>query len=130
MSRFPASVLVPYFDGSASWWTQGMGHAYPALGLAASNAAGRCRHVLFPQTATAPVADLARRLLSTCGIGAGWAPRVFFSDNGSTGMEVAVRAGDARGEVFGARCWVSWAIIMVRRPAQWACVKEARGRLV
>lgn len=85
------SDLVPYFDGSASWWTQCIGHAHPALALTASNAAGRYGHIISAQTATSPSTDLAERLLATHGIGAGWASRVFFSDNGSTGMEVAVK---------------------------------------
>ena len=87
----PTSDLVPYFDGSASWWTQCIGHGHPALALTASNAAGRYGHVISAQTATSPSTDLAERLLATHGIGAGWASRVFFSDNGSTGMEVAVK---------------------------------------
>ena len=87
----PTSDLLPYFDGSASWWTQGIGHAHPTLALSAANAAGRYGHVLSAQTATVPSTDLAERLLTTRGIGAGWASRVFFSDNGSTGMEVAVK---------------------------------------
>ena len=87
----PMSDLVPYFDGSASWWTQGIGHAHPTLTLAASNAAGRYGHIISAQTATTPSTDLAERLLGGHGIGAGWASRVFFSDNGSTGMEVAVK---------------------------------------
>ena len=39
------SDLVPYFDGSASWWTQGIGYAHPALTLTPSNAAGRYGHI-------------------------------------------------------------------------------------
>ena len=87
----PTSDLVPYVDGTASWWTQGIGHGHPALTLTAANAAGRYGHVISTETATAPSTELAERMLATHGIGAGWASRVFISDNGSTGMEVAIK---------------------------------------
>ncbi|OBZ72617.1 Bifunctional dethiobiotin synthetase/7,8-diamino-pelargonic acid aminotransferase, mitochondrial [Grifola frondosa] len=79
------SLLEPQFDGSASWWTQAVGHAHPSLALAAVQAAGRT------------------------GPGKGWASRVFFSDDGSTGMEVAIKmalrafATRERGALGGAR---------------------------
>jgi len=43
------SLLESQFDGSASWWTQSLGHAHHALALAAARAAGRYGHVMFPQ---------------------------------------------------------------------------------
>jgi len=85
----PKSLLQPQLDGSASWWTQAVGHAHPTLALAAANAAGRYGHVMFPQATHLPALKLAERLLQ--GPGKGWASRVFFSDNGSTGMEVALK---------------------------------------
>ncbi|KAL1744717.1 pyridoxal phosphate-dependent transferase [Schizophyllum fasciatum] len=84
-----SSSLQPQFDGSASWWTQALGHAHPALALAAAHAAGRYGHVMFPQAVHAPALELAERLVR--GPGAGWADYAFFSDNGSTGMEVALK---------------------------------------
>jgi dethiobiotin synthetase/adenosylmethionine--8-amino-7-oxononanoate aminotransferase len=36
-----SGLLSPTFDGSASWWTQGLGHGNPELSLAAAYAAGR-----------------------------------------------------------------------------------------
>jgi dethiobiotin synthetase/adenosylmethionine--8-amino-7-oxononanoate aminotransferase len=47
--------------------------------------------VLFPSGTHAPALNLAEKLIST--VGKGWASRVFFSDNGSTGMEVALKMG-------------------------------------
>lgn len=84
------SVLEPQFDGSASWWTQTLGHANPALTLAASRAAGRYGHVMFPQASHLPALKLAERLVRD-GPGKGWASRAFFSDDGSTGMEIAIK---------------------------------------
>jgi len=82
-------LLGDRFDGSASWWTQTLGHSNPTLTLAAARAAGRYGHVIFPQSTHLPALNLAETLLA--GPGKGWASRVFYSDNGSTGMEVALK---------------------------------------
>lgn len=85
-----SSLLVPEFDSSASWWTQAVGHGHPSLTLAAARASGRYGHVMFPKATHLPALKLAERLVHH-GPGKGWANRVFFSDNGSTGMEVALK---------------------------------------
>ena len=46
---------------------------------------------MFPQAIHEPALKLAERLIGQDGPGAGWASRAFFSDNGSTGMEVALK---------------------------------------
>jgi dethiobiotin synthetase/adenosylmethionine--8-amino-7-oxononanoate aminotransferase len=82
-------VLTPTFDGSASWWTQGLGHGNPELSLAAAYAAGRYGHVMFAGAINEPSLLLAESLLRNLNN-----PRlrkVFYSDNGSTGMEVATK---------------------------------------
>ncbi|GLB35315.1 putative PLP-dependent transferase [Lyophyllum shimeji] len=84
-----ASLLTPQFDSSASWWTQTFGHAYTPLTLAAARAAGRYGHVMFPQATHLPALRLCEGLVQ--GPGRGWAKRAFISDNGSTGMEVALK---------------------------------------
>ncbi|ORY21589.1 adenosylmethionine-8-amino-7-oxononanoate transaminase [Naematelia encephala] len=83
------SLLKSYFDGSASWFTQSHGHASEPLALAAAHAAGRYGHVLFPSGTHAPALNLAEKLIET--VGENWAERVFYSDNGSTAMEVALK---------------------------------------
>jgi dethiobiotin synthetase/adenosylmethionine--8-amino-7-oxononanoate aminotransferase len=83
-----------HFDACASWWTQGMGHGESSMGLAAAAAAGRFGHVIFPDVVHEPATELADRLVnSDIGPGKGWASRVFFSDDGSTAMEVAIKMG-------------------------------------
>ena len=84
-----ASDLVETYDGSASWWTQCLGHANVDLTLAAAHASGRYGHVIFPNATHQPALELTESLLKT--VGEGWADRVFFSDDGSTGMEVALK---------------------------------------
>ncbi|SCV73356.1 BQ2448_7282 [Microbotryum intermedium] len=83
------ALLGPTFDGSASWWTQALGHSNPTLALAAAQAAGRYGHVLFPSATNEPSLRLAENLVQ--GVGKGWAERVFYSDDGSTGMEVGLK---------------------------------------
>lgn len=83
------SLLSPLFDGSASWWTQGLGHGNPNLALTAAHAAGRYGHVMFANAVHEPALDLAYNLLST--LSNPRLSRVFYTDNGSTGMEVAVK---------------------------------------
>ncbi|KAF8524662.1 onanonoxo-7-onima-8-eninoihtemlysoneda [Hysterangium stoloniferum] len=89
-SKSESSLLNPMLDGSASWWTQILGHAHPSLTLAAAKAAGRYGHVIFPQATHLPALKLAETLIHK-GPGNGWASRAFFTDDGSTGMEVALK---------------------------------------
>ncbi|KAB8260870.1 pyridoxal phosphate-dependent transferase [Aspergillus pseudonomiae] len=85
------SKLRATFDGSASWWTQGLGHGNPSLALSAAYAAGRYGHVMFPGNIHEPALSLAELLLES--IGNPRLRKVFYTDNGSTGMEVAVKMG-------------------------------------
>lgn len=85
------NILQSTVDGSASWWTQGLGHANHALTTSAAYAAGRYGHVMFAEGVHEPALSLAERLLSI--LGNPRLQRVFYSDNGSTGMEVAVKMG-------------------------------------
>ncbi|KAK6194153.1 hypothetical protein LQW54_011726 [Pestalotiopsis sp. IQ-011] len=86
-----APLLQPSFDGSASWWTQGLGHGNTSLTLAAAYAAGRYGHVMFAEAVHEPALALAEALLA--GTGNRRLTRVFYSDDGSTGVEVAVKMG-------------------------------------
>ncbi|KAF0411268.1 PLP-dependent transferase [Gigaspora margarita] len=82
-------IMKEMFDASSSWWTQGLGHGSSKLSLSASYAAGRYGHVLFPECIHEPALSLSQTLLKT--VGNNWATRVFFSDNGSTAVEVALK---------------------------------------
>ncbi|KAI1174871.1 bifunctional dethiobiotin synthetase/adenosylmethionine-8-amino-7-oxononanoate aminotransferase [Nemania sp. FL0916] len=107
------ALLQPSFDGSASWWTQGLGHGNSSLTLAAAYASGRYGHVMFAGTVHEPALKLAKMLLSS--FKNPRLSRVFFSDNGSTGVEVAVkmalraarirygRSSDAKIDILGLR---------------------------
>jgi len=83
------SLVKPAFDGSASWWTQGLGHGNPSLALTAAHTAGRYGHVMFANAAHEPAVTLAETLLKN--LKNPRLSRVFYSDNGSIGMEVALK---------------------------------------
>lgn len=87
----PNTTLVPAFDGSASWWTQGLGHGNPDLAFTAAYAAGRYGHVMFASATHEPAVRIAEMLLE--GMKNPRLAKVFFSDNGSTGIEVAIKMG-------------------------------------
>ncbi|CAH0023100.1 unnamed protein product [Clonostachys rhizophaga] len=82
-------LIQPAFDGSASWWTQGLGHASSQLTLAAAYAAGRYGHVMFAEAVHEPAIALAENLLR--GMQNPRLTRAFYTDNGSTGCEVAIK---------------------------------------
>ena len=85
------SALVPLYDAASSWWTQTCrGDLQSEVARAVASAAGRYMHVLWPQVAHEPGLELTRALLEGP-IGRGWASRVFFSDDGSTAIEVALK---------------------------------------
>lgn len=83
-------VLTQQFDACASWWTQGPNSALQIeLARDMGYAAARYGHVMFPENVYEPALDCAELLLE--GVGKGWASRTFFSDNGSTAVEVALK---------------------------------------
>jgi len=75
-------------DGISSWWVNIHGHSHPALNAALATQASRLEHVMFAGCTHPPAVDLAARLVSIVPEGL---HRVFYSDNGSTAVEVAVK---------------------------------------
>ncbi|XP_020087306.1 bifunctional dethiobiotin synthetase/7,8-diamino-pelargonic acid aminotransferase, mitochondrial-like [Ananas comosus] len=51
--------------------------------------AARYGHVMFPENVYEPALHCAEVLLG--GVGKGWASRTFYSDNGSTAIEIALK---------------------------------------
>lgn len=85
----PQRGLYQMVDGIGSWWTNGAGHGNAEISKAVGRASGRYGHVMFPEATYEPAFDLAKRLLE--GPGKSWATRVFYSDDGSTAVEVALK---------------------------------------
>ena len=86
-------------DAISSWWTILHGHCHPPLMDALRLASETIDHVLFAGVTHRYAIECAERLLKT----APWPNgRVFFSDNGSTAVEVALKMAyqwwDLRGE--------------------------------
>jgi len=75
-------------DAVSSWWTILHGHRHPPLVEALAAAAHTLDHVLFAGATHPPAIDLAERMLASAPWPGG---RVFFSDNGSTAVEVALK---------------------------------------
>jgi adenosylmethionine-8-amino-7-oxononanoate aminotransferase len=75
-------------DGISSWWTILHGHRHPVLLAALEKATAAFDHVHFAGVTHAPAVELAELLLSTMPWKDG---RVFYSDNGSTAVEVALK---------------------------------------
>ena len=75
-------------DGISSWWTCLHGHGHPRLVEAMATQAARLDHVLFAGCTHPPAVELAEALLEVVPAGL---ERVFYSDNGSTAVEVALK---------------------------------------
>ena len=75
-------------DGISSWWVNIHGHSHPALNAALAAQAARLEHVMFAGCTHPPAVNLADKLISLLPSGI---TRVFYSDNGSTAAEVAVK---------------------------------------
>src|SRR4051794_16735071 len=75
-------------DGISSWWVNIHGHAHPRLNRALAAQAERFAQVIFAGFTHEPAARLAAAL---SGRAPGSLPRVFYSDDGSTAVEVALK---------------------------------------
>ncbi|MEW6071665.1 MAG: adenosylmethionine--8-amino-7-oxononanoate transaminase [Planctomycetota bacterium] len=92
-------------DAVSSWWTCLHGHGHPRLVEAMRRQAEELDHVLFAGVTHAPAVRLAEELVRLAPPGLS---RVFYSDDGSTAVEVAlkmayhscVRAGEPQRTVF------------------------------
>ncbi|HEX5818222.1 MAG TPA: adenosylmethionine--8-amino-7-oxononanoate transaminase [Gemmatimonadales bacterium] len=77
-----------YLDGVGSLWCNLFGHRRAELDAAVAAQLGRIAHATFLGNATAPAVALAKRLVELAPAGL---TRVFYSDNGSTAVEVALK---------------------------------------
>jgi len=76
------------FDGLSSWWSTLHGHAHPGIVKAIADQAATLDHVLFAGCTHPPGVRLAERLVELAPAGM---RRVFYSDDGSTAVEVALK---------------------------------------
>ncbi|MDQ3676960.1 MAG: adenosylmethionine--8-amino-7-oxononanoate transaminase [Actinomycetota bacterium] len=77
-----------YIDGVSSLWCNVHGHGHPAIDAAVRDQLGRIAHTTMLGLAHPPAIELAQRLVELAPAGL---TRVFYSDNGSTAAEVALK---------------------------------------
>ena len=78
-----------YIDGNSSIWTNIHGHNHPRINAAIREQLERVAHTSFLGTTNPPAIQLARAIVSL--LPKEKFGRVFYSDDGSTGMEAAMR---------------------------------------
>lgn len=79
---------TPLLDAISSWWTTLHGHGHPYIAQKIHEQALNLEHVIFAGFTHEPAVNLAGRLLPLL---PGDMSRLFFSDNGSTAVEVALK---------------------------------------
>jgi adenosylmethionine---8-amino-7-oxononanoate aminotransferase len=77
-----------YLDAVSSWWTNLFGHAEPRIAAAIAQQATELEHVIYAGFSHEPGLRLAERLLARAPTGLA---RVFYADNGSAAIEVALK---------------------------------------
>ncbi len=78
----------PVLDAVSSWWVTTHGHCHQDIALAIARQAVTLDHVMFAGFTHQPAAELSAALISRLPRGLS---RVFYSDNGSTAVEVAIK---------------------------------------
>ncbi|MDZ7876818.1 MAG: adenosylmethionine--8-amino-7-oxononanoate transaminase [Saprospiraceae bacterium] len=77
-----------YIDAISSWWVNIHGHAHPHIAQAMAHQAMELEQVIFARFTHEPAINLAEQLLMNLPT---HFSKVFFSDNGSTSVEVALK---------------------------------------
>lgn len=75
-------------DAISSWWVNLHGHAHPVIAEAVANQAKKLEHVIFAGFTHEPAIRLSENLLSILPENFS---KIFYSDNGSTAVEVALK---------------------------------------
>ena len=76
-----------YIDGISSWWVNIHGHAHPYIANKLFEQASKLEHVIFTGFTHEPAVLLAEQLVALIpGVS-----KIFYSDNGSTATEVAIK---------------------------------------
>jgi adenosylmethionine-8-amino-7-oxononanoate aminotransferase len=77
-----------YLDGTSSIWVNLHGHRHPTLNRALTQQLDKISHSTFLGLSNPPAIELARELIQLAPKGLA---RVFYSDNGSTAVEIALK---------------------------------------
>lgn len=77
-----------FLDAISSWWVNLHGHSHPYIADRIRAQAAELEHVIFAGFTHRPAVELASRLLELL---PGSMSKLFYSDNGSTAVEVAIK---------------------------------------
>ncbi len=77
-----------YLDAVSSWWVNAFGHANPRINQAIKDQLDQLEHAIFAGFSHGPGIDLAERL---CAITPAGLNKVFYGDNGSSAVEIALK---------------------------------------
>ena len=77
-----------YLDAVSSWWTNIFGHCNPRINERIKQQLDELEHVMLGGFSHAPVIELSERLVALTPQGL---DKVFYADNGSSGIEVALK---------------------------------------
>lgn len=77
-----------YYDTVSSWWVNVHGHGHPRIKQAIARQLEEADHIMFSGFTHRPAIELADKLVELAPPGLG---KVFYSDNGSTAVEVALK---------------------------------------
>jgi adenosylmethionine---8-amino-7-oxononanoate aminotransferase len=75
-----------YLDAISSWWVNLHGHAHPYIATKIADQTGILEHVMFAGFTHLPAIELGEKLTSLTGM-----DKIFYSDNGSTAIETALK---------------------------------------
>lgn len=77
-----------YIDAISSWWVNIHGHTHPYINQKITEQLNELEHVMFSGFTHAPAVNLAEKLLGHL---QPYYSEIFYSDNGSTAVEVAIK---------------------------------------
>lgn len=77
-----------YIDANSSWWVNTHGHAHPHIGKCMNEQFYSIDHIVFAGATHPKAVELAERISNVL---PGHLQKVFFSDNGSTAVEIGMK---------------------------------------
>ena len=116
IARGEGVYLIDYdgnriLDGVSSWWVNLFGHSHPRLNRALAAQAEKVAHHIFAGFTHQPAVELATRL---CALAPPGLTKVFFADNGSSAVEVALKMS-----------FQYWQQVGVRQKTRFVSITEA-----
>ncbi|MCX7981820.1 MAG: adenosylmethionine--8-amino-7-oxononanoate transaminase [Syntrophales bacterium] len=78
----------PYLDAISSWWVNIFGHGNERINRALKRQVEELEHVIFSHFSHRPAIELAEKLIKIAPSGLN---KVFFADNGSSAVEIALK---------------------------------------